>query len=150
MVVAAQKAGFPRSFWINEQNFGKLGEYAFDSERKLMSVLYKWNNECFILAKGAPEGILTRCTSYLSSFGTGISVIRESFATLPIDETYSQYISKQSSSMAKSGLRVLAFAIRKVSSSQAEAIIASKKASEAESDLVFVGLIGLIDPPKYV
>ncbi|RKO96357.1 ATPase, P-type, HAD superfamily, subfamily IC [Caulochytrium protostelioides] len=50
--------------------------------------------------------------------------------------------------MASSGLRVLGFALRRVARADADAIVRAKKETEAEQDLAFIGLIGLIDPPK--
>ena len=61
---------------------------------------------------------------------------------------YIDYVSTMNHEMASSGLRVLGLAIRKVSVQAASEILASKQDSESEKDLVFLGLIGLIDPAK--
>ncbi|KAJ3060615.1 hypothetical protein HDU98_003446, partial [Podochytrium sp. JEL0797] len=149
----------------------KLGEYAFNSDRKLMSVIYgqrigstggdKFSADAgFVLAKGAPEGILLRCASFLPPVqdasvdsvvargdGKAIQFLSE-FPVQPMSEDYINYISARSEAMASQGLRVLALAIRKVTKTVAQQIVDSKKMTEAECELTFVGLIGLIDPPK--
>ncbi|KAI9345199.1 hypothetical protein BDR26DRAFT_800529 [Obelidium mucronatum] len=149
----------------------KLGEYAFDSDRKIMSVLYGQQDgftgaekfgqgAAFILVKGAPEGVLHRCKSYLppvddtaatsaAARGDGKCVdFLSEFPAVQLTDEYANYISARAEFMAAQGLRVLALAIRKVTTTDAKRIIDSKKQSEAESNLTFVGLIGLIDPPK--
>ncbi|KAI8913353.1 hypothetical protein EDD86DRAFT_187599 [Gorgonomyces haynaldii] len=127
--------------------FEKLGEYAFDSDRKLMSAIYKFETQNYVLCKGAPERVLAQCTRYLSQQGEQktLDFIREC-PSQPIDESFIEFISKKSAQMASGGLRVLALAVKTVS--DPDEIIKAKKPSAAESDLIFVGLIGLIDPPK--
>jgi P-type Ca2+ transporter type 2C len=66
----------------------------------------------------------------------------------PISDSFVDYISKRSAEMASSGLRVLALAVRRVSAETAESIVKSNKHTISETELTFVGLIGLIDPPK--
>lgn len=163
MVVAAQKSGFSREFFHDKIGLTKIGEFAFDSERKMMSVIYKQgprtdqmlpsvfnNSSCFIMAKGAPEGILSKSTHYLASPNSNKSVFDfvENTPDVPMSNAFLQLVSRNSSRMAESGLRVLALAIRKVSLVDAQSIYQSKKSTESEQNLTFVGLIGLIDPPK--
>lgn len=122
-----------------------------------MSALYSaqnskvLNSETFIIVcKGAPEAVLDRCTSYLvpSSSQTSHADFLNACPSALINEKYVEFISARSSMMASSGLRVLALAIRRVNAEQGMGIINSKSAEASESDLCFVGLIGLIDPPK--
>ncbi|TPX67302.1 hypothetical protein CcCBS67573_g07541 [Chytriomyces confervae] len=172
LVVASQVAGFTKSYFENTVGLEKLGEYAFDSDRKIMSVLYAQKsgssssnlqldtNASFILVKGAPEGVLRRCKSYLppcrdeatdDSEARGNGSFFDYMNKMPaaeMSDEYGNYISERAEAMAGQGLRVLAFAIRKVPLADATRIIASKKQAEAESNLTFLGLIGLIDPPK--
>ncbi|KAJ3030919.1 UNVERIFIED_CONTAM: P-type ATPase [Siphonaria sp. JEL0065] len=171
LVVASQIAGFSKSYFEGTVGMEKLGEYAFDSDRKIMSVLYGQSEgvsgvdhfdseSAFVLVKGAPEGVLHRCKNYLppvddaatassAARGDGQSVdFLAKFPAATLTEEYVNYISARSEHMAAQGLRVLALAIRKVTKVDAKRIIDSKKQSEAESNLTFVGLIGLIDPPK--
>ncbi|KAI8622422.1 hypothetical protein BC830DRAFT_1089015 [Chytriomyces sp. MP71] len=171
LVAASQVAGFSKEFFEDVVGLEKLGEYAFDSDRKIMSVLYAQKDSvsgtqhfekdsAFVLVKGAPEGVLHRCKNYLppvqddsadvaiargnGSFFSFMSELPET----PLTDDYGNFISQRSEDMASQGLRVLALALRKVSRAEAHKIIGSKKQSEAESNLIFVGLIGLIDPPK--
>lgn len=137
----------------------KVGEYAFDSDRKMMSSVYASSDNSpaslskdisFVLAKGAPESIIKNCTHYLSSDGSkGFDYLNKCTAE-PLSEDYVEYLSNQCEAMASCGLRVLAVALRKVSADEGKEIIKVGKHHAAESNLSFIGLIGLIDPPKYV
>ena len=155
MLTAAQKAGFPKSFW-ESKSIKKMGEFPFDSDRKLMSVVYKQEigeeavfelDSCFVLAKGAPESILKRCVGYLPPCDNLVSQLNN-FKVTPMTDEFVAYVSERSSTMAHSGLRVLGLALRKATAETASKILASNKCSESEKELIFVGLIGLIDPPK--
>ncbi|KAI8817928.1 uncharacterized protein EV422DRAFT_590002 [Fimicolochytrium jonesii] len=161
MIIAAQKVGFPREWFQNELGLKKLGEYAFDSDRKLMSVIYQQaeksefqtpfsKNSSFVFTKGAPEGVLQRSTHYLQP-STGISnpiSFLQNLDPEPINEDFVELVSHKASVMASSGLRVLALAMRSVTPEDAQEIIMAKKESAAEQKLTFIGLIGLIDPAK--
>lgn len=106
-------------------------------------------NYSFVLAKGAPEAITKRCTHYLSQGkNRGFDYLNEC-PTTPMSDDFVEFLSQSSAKMASCGLRVLAMAIRKVSVEKGAEIIKSEKHAEAEKDLIFAGLIGLIDPPKY-
>ncbi len=154
LVVAAEKSGFGKEFWINQVGLVKSGEFAFDSDRKLMSSIYKSGNtgnlpfqgfsSSLILAKGAPEGVMGRCMSYLPSGLDEASLLKPA----PLDDGIVQRISDQSAEMAGQGLRVLGMAIRLVDSATAASIIESENSELSETELCFVGLVGLIDPPK--
>ncbi|KAI8605933.1 hypothetical protein EDD21DRAFT_394151 [Dissophora ornata] len=129
LVVAAQKAGFPKSFF-HDLGYTRIYEQAFDSERKVMSVVYKApldtksaNGEHFefVLAKGAPEEILNRCIGYLphlepSSLSSPLDVLRPHKQDLaqPITEDFYDQVSDTSGKMADNGLRVLGLAFKKV------------------------------------
>lgn len=178
MIVAAQKAGFSKAYW-ESVGFRKLGEYPFDSERKLMSVLYTTRkdgtsnetptenketdiideklqnispvpNTTFVLAKGAPEAILQRSTGYIPTTPTGKDSLNQLINSeqCPITNEIKQLISVRNEQMASRGLRVLALAVRKVEYDEALEIVKSESQQKSECNLSFVGLIGLIDPPK--
>ncbi|KAL6591922.1 calcium ATPase [Neocallimastix californiae] len=173
MIVAAEKAGFSRSNW-EKDGFTKLGEYPFDSERKLMSVIYTTTNNTpatgevdmsanttmnaacpvpntsIVLAKGAPEAILQRSISYVPSTNPGHGSLNELIngEQRPLTNEIKALIATRNEQMAGRGLRVLALAIRKVSHEEAHAIVKSEQQQDSESNLSFIGLIGLIDPPK--
>ncbi|KAJ3046137.1 P-type ATPase [Rhizophlyctis rosea] len=162
MVVMGQKMGYPKEWFHDTVGLKKIGEYPFDSERKLMSVLYEQSEEvkdsnkrfpngsAFVLVKGAPEGVLQKCVGYLppSENKTDFFNFMASGSTAPMMDEFAEVVTHQSSEMASSGLRVLGLALRKVTPDKAREILAAKKESAAETELIFVGLIGLIDPPK--
>lgn len=144
----------------------RVGEYPFDSERKLMSVLYTQTaapaaldgidvaigNKTLILCKGAPERVLVNSTHYLSPAPEGVSFTAHINASTqnPVTPQFQEIVSQAASRMAESGLRVLAMAYRIVSPESSRDILSQKSPKSAESNLVFVGLVGLIDPPKYL
>jgi Ca2+-transporting ATPase len=155
MLVAGRKVGISREWLQDEIGLEKIGEYAFDSDRKMMSVIYEQGTRIkndqtfmpgstFILAKGAPERILKNCTSYLPHSTSGSYKDLPNLSSSPLSDEIVEKISNESSSMAHLGLRVLAFAIRIVTSSEASEIIKSNKSVNSETNLTFVGLIGLI------
>ncbi|KAF7727078.1 P-type ATPase [Apophysomyces ossiformis] len=136
LTVAAQKASLGRGFWT-EQGFEKISEKAFDSERKLMSTVYRVAGTTVLLCKGAPEELLERCSTYVSH-AIGHDYLQ--YETLPITEAFATQISDESMRMATNGLRVLGLGLKKAQQNENENL--------TESEISFVGLIGLIDPPK--
>ncbi|KAJ3332953.1 hypothetical protein HDU93_008869 [Gonapodya sp. JEL0774] len=161
LLVAAARAGFSREYFL--ESFEKLGENAFDSDRKLMSVIYRSRTVdgravdpySFIVAKGAPESLLSRCMSFVrpsldsSDRNSCTSFIRTSVENpLPLNEEFENFVSDKSNELAGHGLRVLGLAVRIVSADEGLLIAKSGKPGIAENNLTFVGLIGLIDPPK--
>ncbi len=105
----------------------RVAEVPFDGERRRMSVLLAQGDAYWLYCKGAPEVVLPRCTEI-----EGESGLR------PLDSDARIRIVEQQEAMADAGLRVLAFAWRKV----------SHAGDTEERDLVFSGLIGLRDPPR--
>lgn len=105
-----------------------LEEIPFSSDRKRMSVLVRDGDgaERQIFTKGAPEQVLAICTQVMSQDGPR-----------PLDAEARQAITEAYEAMAGEGLRVIALATR---ATEAQAI--------AEEDLIFLGLAGLIDPPR--
>ncbi|KAI9017416.1 hypothetical protein BC832DRAFT_617978 [Gaertneriomyces semiglobifer] len=165
MTVAAYKVGFGREWFLNDIGMKKIGEYAFDSERKLMSVIFQQASNVsgtkkgfspettFIFAKGAPEGVLANSTHYLpptpaSEQGKNTFRFLEDVEPMPMTDQFVEVVSQQAQQMASGGLRVLALAMRRVSPGDAQSIIGAQVHTAAEQQLCFIGLIGLIDPPK--
>ncbi|NMF01477.1 cation-translocating P-type ATPase [Aneurinibacillus aneurinilyticus] len=106
-------------------------EEPFDSETKIMSVVCKDSNldqDYYRLSKGSVEAILSRCKWY-----------QENGKIYPLSDKEKQIILQQNEEFAKSALRVLGFAYSQNHSEQNEV---------NEDDLIFVGLVGMIDPPK--
>ena len=106
----------------------RAGEAPFDSERKRMSVLYPGPGGGWVLyVKGAPDVVLPRC----SAGPTG-----------PMGETERRRVLEVNDSMAGRALRVIAVASRKLERSPGENL------EGAEEQLTFLGLFGLMDPPR--
>ena len=107
----------------------RLAEIPFDSDRKLMSTVYKLNDEYVMLTKGAIDVILNRLDNILKD-GKAEPITKED-----IEE-----IKNINQRMSENGLRVLAFAQKQVSNIEI--------GLEDEHNLTFVGLISMIDPPR--
>ena len=116
------------------KKYVKVLELPFDSSRKLMSVVYKHNSEYEIITKGAPEILLKKCSHYYTENGI-----------FPINEEILQSINKNSSEMASKAMRVLGIAYKYEKEIPSDYIGATEK---AENNLIFVGLFGIIDPPR--
>jgi P-type Ca2+ transporter type 2C len=134
LLVLARKAG------VGHENFAgdRIKEYPFNSTRKCMSVIFKRKNETFSFVKGAPEIVLHHCSSV---FVNG--------EQKPLSEAQRQKFKDRSDEYARKGLRVLALAYKKIS----ETSVTSKGGlklteSQAESTLVFCGLVAIRDPPE--
>ncbi|MBP3341691.1 MAG: cation-translocating P-type ATPase [Peptococcaceae bacterium] len=105
---------------IIRRSFPRLQELPFDSERKLMSTLHQAEGMYRLCVKGAPDVLLERCR---------------------LEHSLAQTIQKQIEEFSMQGLRVLAFA-EKVLEDNRELTL------QDESELTFVGLIAMMDPPR--
>ncbi|KAA8756412.1 cation-translocating P-type ATPase [Paenibacillus sp. UASWS1643] len=112
--------------------YARQQEFPFDSERKRMSVLVHHQGGRMIYTKGAPDVLIGHC-SYILWEGK----------VVPFTGTLRQKVMAANESMAGAALRVLGMAYREV---RKEEKVADEQA--AESQLVFVGLAGMIDPPR--
>ena len=117
-----------------ERAFPRQGEVPFDSERKLMSTVHPrpeggWR----ICVKGAPDVLLRRCRS----------VTLEGGAAVPLTAARRQEIRRHNDAMGERALRVLGVAYRDVAFLPRELT-----AQTLESELTFVGLLGMMDPPR--
>ena len=109
------------------ENFARIGEIPFDSTRKLMSVSVKRNDgKCFVFTKGAPDVLLTLCKTKFENNGHR-----------PLTFSDLAGIRKQLSNMAAEALRVIAVAYKEDVSEKI-----------TEDNLCFLGLFGMIDPPR--
>ena len=127
MVVLAHKQGMEKPQW--DTKYPRLQEIPFDSTRKLMSTFHQMEDGILMYTKGAPDELLMRCVSVEAADGTK-----------PLDEETRQAILAQNTAFAESALRVIGVAYKKVSAVHAD--------FEAENGLTFVGLLGMIDPPR--
>jgi sodium/potassium-transporting ATPase subunit alpha len=106
----------------------RINEVPFDSSRMRQSVVYETPNGPVLYCKGAPEAVVPLCRQTFSS------------QIEPLDLAYKQTITEAQEAMAEKGLRVLAFAMRKPASAD--------RADAIEQDMIFLGLVGLEDPPR--
>lgn len=125
--VAAQRAGFARE--TLERDAPRRAELPFDSTRMRMTTFHADANGVMAYTKGAPEAVLSRCMRMLVADGDAV-----------LDRAA---LEANAAAMAADGLRVLAVACRRW-----DAIPDLNDTEAAETDLVFIGLVGLIDPPR--
>ena len=130
LVDAALEEGLDKE--ILEQEMPRVAEIPFDSQRKLMTTVHPLRGRYRVMVKGAPDVLLSRCTHILS----GVSV--------PLDVPTLRQVESANAAMAQNALRVLGCAYKDVD------IIPPPRDMEAllEHELTFVGLMGLIDPPR--
>ena len=124
---AAQAAGWDKT--VLESEAPRLKELPFDSERKRMTTFHGTSENVIAYTKGSPEAVLPCCERVLMADGEQT-----------IDRAA---MLQQTESMAADGLRVLAIAYR-----HWPALPASEQPDELESELIFLGFVGLIDPPR--
>ncbi|WP_249662844.1 calcium-translocating P-type ATPase, PMCA-type [Lentilactobacillus buchneri] len=111
----------------------RLAEIPFDSERKLMSTYNQMDNgQILMTMKGAPDQLLERVTK-----------IQDGDGVRDITDDDKRLISATNHDLATQALRVLAFAYRLVDTIPTELTSAAQ-----EHDMIFVGLIGMIDPER--
>ena len=108
------------------QEMPRINEIPFDSNRKMMTTIHKLGNKYRIITKGAPDVLLERCSKEIEN--NMFSKIR---------------IQNQNLEMAKKALRVIAIAYKDV-----DVLPNRIDTSTIENDLTFVGLLGMIDPPR--
>ena len=132
--VAIVNAGLNISKSKNElyKIYPRIGEIPFDSTRKMMTTIHKNGNGYLIITKGAPDVLLNRCTK-----------INENEKENILDLNKKNYVIRYNDEMAENSLRVIAVAYKMLNS------LPNKiDTNTIENDLVFEGLIGMIDPPR--
>ena len=128
LIVAAKKAGLLDDV---RKEWREILEYPFDSDRKMMTTVNRSEAQgTVVAAKGAPEVLLSRCSSLFEAGG-----IR------PMKDADRLAILASSDQMAGKALRVLAMAWRPIEEGNYEREL-------VESGLIFAGLVGMIDPPR--
>lgn len=123
---AAMEEGVSKSFLYDEMK--RINDIPFDSKRKMMTTIHKYGNGYRIITKGAPDVLLKRCSNCY--FGGQI---------VPIFSKKDD-INEQNNQMAEKALRVIAVAYKDVEK--------LPEMQDVEKDLIFCGLIGMIDPPR--
>lgn len=111
----------------------RVEEIPFDSERKLMTTIHKVaENKYMVYTKGGVDELLTKCNSY---------IINGKIFT-DIDK-YAETIDKYNDEMAKDALRVLAMAYKEIDHKPTK-----EEMKEIEKGLTYIGMVGMIDPPR--
>jgi Ca2+-transporting ATPase len=135
LVVAARKAGLSADSLA--ARFERVGEVPFSSERKLMSTLHadaEMPERRLVFTKGAPDVLLARCSGELVGEETH-----------PLSDDRRRRILAANDGLAGGALRTLAVAFRRLA---ADTVPQDAVDERVERDLVFAGLIGMIDPPR--
>jgi Ca2+-transporting ATPase len=109
----------------------RIGELFFDSDRKMMTTINAVDGKVVAMSKGAPDSVLARCTKIMVD-GKVRKITKKD-----LDE-----IEKFNNRMASKALRVLAFSYRTLTAKTKFTM------EKVEKEMVFVGLVGMIDPPR--
>lgn len=125
LIVAAYKA------WMSPKEYKKIAEFSFNSIRKRMSVVIEESGKKIAYTKGAPEVLIERAKYYFD----GKEVKK-------LDEKTKEAFKNAYINLAKNGLRTLALAKRELPKD------IKLDADEVEKDLVLLGVVGIIDPPR--
>ena len=135
LIVAARKAGLEAD--ALEARFERVAEVPFSSERKLMSTVHtdaEQTGRVLLFTKGAPDVLLTRCSREL--WGA---------ETRPLGDDRRRQIREANEQLAGQALRTLGVAYRAF---PAPSPALEEIGEHVEHDLVFAGLVGMIDPPR--
>ena len=118
IIYASYKNGFKQEE-LNKK-YPRLGEIPFDSDRKLMTSINKIDGKNIVIVKGAFDIMMSRCV-----------------------EGNLEYAKKINDQMSEKALRVIAISYKEI-----EVIPSELNPEEIEKDLIFMGLVGMIDPPR--
>ena len=125
--------GFKIKFDVeNILKLQRIKEYPFDSDRKLMTTVNKVGDKYIAYTKGGIDELLAKCTKYEIN-----GEIKDNLSE------YKDTIEQYNIEMAKDALRVLAMAYKELDHEPTD-----EEMKTIESDLIFVGMVGMIDPPR--
>ncbi len=134
-LVAERKLGHGEISERRQRRFERIGEIPFTSERKLMSTIerdHEHGDEVVVITKGAPDVLLDRC----NRARVGMEIVE-------LDDALRERLLADVDTLSDAALRTLAVAYRPL-----EAGEDATAAESLERDLVFVGTVGMIDPPR--
>ena len=125
--------GFKIKFDVeNTLKLQRVKEYPFDSDRKLMTTVNKVGDKYIAYTKGGIDELLAKCTKYEIN-----GEIKDNLSE------YKDTIEKYNIEMAKDALRVLAMAYKELDHEPTD-----EEMKTIENNLIFVGMVGMIDPPR--
>jgi cation-transporting P-type ATPase F len=130
LLIAALKAGFDHDEWRAQHPV--VGEIPFEPELQYSASIRARGEEHWMFVKGAPERVMGMATRWLTPDGE-----------LPLDATARETILGHAADMAQRGLRVLGLAYRRCAEP-----IDTREGVPQPSELVFIGLVGMLDPPR--
>lgn len=108
----------------------RVNEVPFDSDRKLMTTVNKYEDTYYVMTKGATDNLLTICNfAYING------------EIIPLTEEIKDKFMDAATEMSNSALRVLGSAYKTVKSTDGDI-------DTFENNLIFIGLVGMIDPPR--
>ncbi|XP_024029035.1 calcium-transporting ATPase 3, endoplasmic reticulum-type [Morus notabilis] len=132
MLSKHERASYCNHYW--EDQFRKVSIADFTRDRKMMSVLCSRNHLQIMFSKGAPESIISRCTNVLCN---------DNGSTVPLTASTRAELELRLQSFAgKETLRCLALALKQMPVGQ------QTISYDDERDLTFIGLVGMLDPPR--
>jgi magnesium-transporting ATPase (P-type) len=134
-LVAERKLGNVDMAARRTRRFERIGEIPFTSERKMMTTIeldHEHGNAAMVITKGAPDVLLGRCTR-----------LRVGMETVALDDARRAQILADVDTLSDAALRTLAVAYRALGPDEDR-----QTAELLEQDLVFVGIVGIIDPPR--
>lgn len=115
-----------------EREYRRAAEIPFDSDRKMMSTVNQADGKLLVFTKGGVDEVLGRCT-HLMHHGKAVA----------LTEAHRETIGRENIGMAGQALRVLSAAYKEISSLPSEV-----SSDTLENGLVFLGMAGIIDPPR--
>jgi Ca2+-transporting ATPase len=127
LLVAAAKAGIDKE--AADREAPRIGEVPFSSERKRMTTIHRGPEGVIACSKGAPEVILSACDRWLGPEGEA-----------PLAPQDREVLLREARKMAGEALRVLGAAVKPLSE--------TSRSEEGEQGMIFLGLLGLFDPPR--
>ncbi len=113
-----------------ENKHRRVNELPFDSDRKMMSTVHTYDESYYSMTKGAIDKLLPHCTHIF--INNQVEVLTDS---------YKNQILEAAGAMSQEALRVLSFAFKQYNSDDVDV-------DHLEEDLIFIGLVGMIDPPR--
>lgn len=132
MLSKHERASYCNHYW--EEQFRKLDVLEFSRDRKMMSILCSRNQLHVLFSKGAPESIISKCTTILCN-GDGSVMPLTADIRAELDSKFNSFAGKET-------LRCLALALKWMPSDQ------QKLSFDDEKDLTFIGFVGMLDPPR--